>query len=138
MTRQHFCFDIGHAKIWSNDSLDDWLGFMADLESAGFILHCHLHANSGFADEHLSLAEANAREISAPDVDYNPYGYPAAYLQVEQHFPAATKIFEVKAEQAIANYEAVLEHCNLITYQFLPPAKSRQGKVILQAPLQST
>jgi hypothetical protein len=27
---------------------------------------------------------------------------------------------------------------NLITYQFLPPAKSRQGKVILQAPLQST
>jgi chain length determinant protein EpsF len=26
----------------------------------------------------------------------------------------------------------------LITYQFLPPAKSRQGKVILQAPLQST
>jgi hypothetical protein len=27
---------------------------------------------------------------------------------------------------------------HLITYQFLPPAKSRQGKVILQAPLQST
>ena len=108
LSRLHFCFDIGHAKVWSDESLDDWLAFMADLESAGHALHCHLHANAGFEDEHLSLAEAEAKGLAAPDGDYNPYGYPAAYWRVEQRFPHATKVFEVKPERAIANYEAVL------------------------------
>jgi len=108
LTRLHFCFDIGHAKVWSDESLDDWLAFMAELASADHALHCHLHANAGFEDEHLSLAEAEARGLTDQDGDYNPYGYPAAFWRVEQCFPHVTKVFEVKPEQAIANYEAVL------------------------------
>ena len=104
----HFCFDIGHAKVWSDESLDEWLAFIAELDSAGYALHCHLHANGGFEDEHLSLAEAVERGLVAPDGDYNAYGYPGAYWLIEQRFPAAVKVFEVKAEQALANFAAVL------------------------------
>ena len=25
LSRIHFCFDIGHAKVWSRETLDDWL-----------------------------------------------------------------------------------------------------------------
>lgn len=107
LTRIHFCFDLGHAKVWSGESLDAWLRFLDELEAAGVALHCHLHANGGFADEHLSLAEARDRGIAGADGYYNPYGYPEAYWQIERRFPRAIKVFEVKAEQAIANLEAV-------------------------------
>ncbi|CAL1239030.1 sugar phosphate isomerase/epimerase family protein [Candidatus Methylocalor cossyra] len=108
LRRIHFCFDIGHAKIWSSESLDDWLNFLDELVREGFALHFHLHANRGFADEHLALAEAQALAIAEPDDYYNPYGYPGAFRKVGERFPDAVKIFEVKLEQAIPNLEATI------------------------------
>lgn len=108
LKRIHFCFDIGHAKIWSGETLDEWLAFTQTLVEQGFLLHSHLHANQGMADEHWSMAEASAAGITAPDGYYNPYGYPAAFWQVERRFPNAIKIFEVAPGQAIAHMESVL------------------------------
>ncbi len=108
LKRLHFCFDIGHAKLWSSESLTEWLDFSAELLSTGLAIHCHLHANSGFGDEHLSLAEAKNRGIADPDGDYNPFGYPLAYWEVERRLPEAVKIFEVKTGEAIANHTGVL------------------------------
>lgn len=105
--RIHFCFDIGHAKVWSRESLDEWMSFLAELESEGFALHFHLHANDGLADQHLSVAETIARGIASGEPDYNAYGYPAAYWELERRFPAALKVFEVKPAFAIANLQAV-------------------------------
>ncbi len=109
LKRLHFCFDIGHAKIWSNQTLTEWLDFACELVRAGFAIHCHLHANSGFGDEHLSVAEARLRGIADPDDDFNPYGYPQAYWEVARRLPHAVKIFEVKAAEAIANHTTVLQ-----------------------------
>lgn len=108
LSRIHFCFDIGHAKIWSGDHLIDWLDFLEDLTTEGFGLHCHLHANQGLDDEHLAMSEVHALGIDGPDGYYNPYGYPGAYWVLERRFPDAIKVFEVKPELAIANLETVL------------------------------
>jgi len=108
LSRMHFCFDIGHAKVWSTDTLEDWIGFMQELEAEGIALHFHLHANQGLDDDHLSLAEAAALGITSADGYYNAHGYPGAYWLIEQHFPEAVKVFEVKAEHAISNLESVV------------------------------
>lgn len=108
LKRLHFCFDIGHAKIWSSETLNDWLDFCQELTHTGFSIHCHLHANSGFGDEHLSIAEARARGIAQPDGDYNPHGYPMAYWEVARRLPEAVRIFEVKTHEAIANHTETL------------------------------
>ncbi len=107
LSRIHFCFDIGHAKLWSGETLKDWIAFMEELAAMGFGLHCHLHANQGFTDEHLSMAEVDALGIGGADGYYNTYGYPEAFWVIEEHFPSAVKVFEVKTEQAIANLETV-------------------------------
>ncbi len=107
LSRIHFCFDIGHAKVWSGETLDDWLAFMEELVTQGIRLHFHLHANGGLTDEHLSLAEAKTLGICGPDGYFNAYGYPEAYRIIGQRFPSAVKVFEVKPEQAIANIEAL-------------------------------
>ena len=109
LTRIHVCFDIGHAKVWSNESLDDWLSFLDQLAAAGIRPHFHLHANRGLADEHLSLAEAEALGICGGDGGFNAYGYPGAYRLIDRRFPEAVKVFEVKADQAIANLEAAID-----------------------------
>lgn len=107
LSRIHFCFDIGHAKVWSGETLDDWLAFADELVTEGIRLHFHLHANAGLTDEHLSLAEAHTAGICGPDGYFNDYGYPGAYLLIGRRFPDAVKVFEVKTGQAIANMEAL-------------------------------
>lgn len=107
LLRIHFCFDIGHAKVWSGETLEDWLDFIDELVSHGIRPHFHLHANAGLTDEHLSLAEAQTRGICGPDGYFNAYGYPEAYRLIGRRFPDAVKVFEVKAERAIANIEAL-------------------------------
>jgi hypothetical protein len=108
LSHSHFCFDVGHAKVWSGESLDEWLQFIEELAAMGFGLHCHLHANQGFTDEHLSMAEVEALGICGPDAYYNAYGYPAAFWAIQDRFPTAVKVFEVGTERAIANLEAVV------------------------------
>ena len=36
LSRIHFCFDFGHAKVWSGVTLEDWIDFMDDLAAMGF------------------------------------------------------------------------------------------------------
>jgi hypothetical protein len=108
LTRIHFCFDIGHAKVWSAETLDQWLAFLDDLVGDGIELHFHLHANQGLIDEHLALVEAEALDICGPDGYFNADGYPGAYRAIARRFPDAVKVFEVKHELAIANLEAAV------------------------------
>jgi hypothetical protein len=108
LTRLHFCFDLGHAQVWSGNTLDDWLNLLEELAAAGFALHCHLHANRGLTDEHLSLPQIRALGAGEAAADFAAPGYPETYWLLERRFPAAVKVFEVAADQAIANLEAVL------------------------------
>lgn len=106
--RLHFCFDIGHAHVWSSQPLTEWLGFLQTLQSQGFRLHFHWHINDGLTDQHLSLPEAEARGLLAGDADYLPMGWLAALALLDRHFPASPKVFEVKSELAIANLQQAL------------------------------
>jgi hypothetical protein len=108
LARIHFCFDIGHAKVWSSETLDQWLAFVDELTGHGIRPHFHLHANQGAIDEHLALAEAETLGICGPDGYFNADGYPGAYRTIDRRFPDAVKVFEVKHELAIANLEAVI------------------------------
>lgn len=107
LTHIHCCFDIGHARVWSAESLDEWFAFLDELHTAGTVLHMHLHANRGINDEHLSLQEAERLDIRADD-DYNPYGYPGAYVEAQRRFPQALKVFEVKPDYALPNLQRAL------------------------------
>ena len=52
-----FCFDMGHAKVWSSGSFAHWMRFLYDINDMGLPLHSHLHSNDGVFDEHLPFTE---------------------------------------------------------------------------------
>jgi len=55
-----FCFDIGHAKVWSSDSFDTWYSDILYLIKFGIPIHSHIHANKGDFDTHSPLAELDS------------------------------------------------------------------------------
>jgi sugar phosphate isomerase/epimerase len=93
----HFCFDLGHAKVWSTDCLEEWLGFLEDLVNEGLRLHFHLHANRGLSDEHLSFVTAERLGITSPDSYTSGVDYFQCLIQIAERFPRANKVFEVPA-----------------------------------------
>ena len=105
----HLCFDIGHAKVWSTDSLQGWLDLLADLGDSGRRLHFHLHANQGLSDEHLSFVRAERLGITAADGFTGNLDYYQALAEIARRFPTATKVFEVPAAEAEENLDHVLD-----------------------------
>jgi len=104
----HVCFDIGHAKVWSTESLQDWLALLSELSAAGLRLHFHLHANRGLGDEHLSFLEAERLGITGPDRFTGGLDYYQGLAEIAGRFPGAVKVFEVPAAEAEGNLEHVL------------------------------
>jgi sugar phosphate isomerase/epimerase len=104
----HFCFDLGHGKVWSTQRLGDWLGFLGDLDQAGARIHFHLHANGGLNDDHLSFPAADRLCITGPDGYTGPWDSYEAMAEIAARFPASIKVFEVPAGEAIANRDHVL------------------------------
>lgn len=103
-----FCFDIGHAKVWSTHHLADWMGLLRDLDQAGRRLHFHLHANGGLQDEHLSFLAADRLGLSAADGFTAPGDLYRAIARIADAFPSSLAIFEVPSAEAIANRAHVL------------------------------
>lgn len=108
LTRIHFCFDIGHAKVWSNDSLEDWIAFLADLRGQGIRLHFHLHQNHGLSDEHLSFVEVERSGLNEADAYTGGRSYLEWIARLAALFPKSRKVFEVDADLAIANMDLVM------------------------------
>jgi len=68
LDRINFCFDIGHAKIWSKDTLENWLLFLKIMKNdykKNF--HFHIHFNAGLKDQHLSFEESINEGITEKD-----------------------------------------------------------------------
>lgn len=49
-----FCFDVGHANVYSEENLDNWMYSLRD-----YIKEVHLHDNDGKQDLHKPLGEGN-------------------------------------------------------------------------------
>ncbi len=63
-----FCFDIGHAKVWSSTSIQTWKEFIESLHSESIPLHFHVHANDGTNDMHQTFhAHAQIKEYANYD-----------------------------------------------------------------------
>lgn len=102
-----FCFDIGHAKIWSDATFDEWMLFLGKLEQMGFEIHFHLHANRGLLDEHLSFVEMEALGFDGNDYAFSDNTYAQMLEKIMTRFPQNRKIFEVKSQYAIENMQWV-------------------------------
>jgi len=105
----HFCFDIGHAKVWADHSFADWLAFMARIQAAGVRLHMHLHANAGLIDEHRSFADIERQGNGSSPGTLPEGGYVAALATLAERFPGVNKIFEVPPAEALDNLDWVVE-----------------------------
>lgn len=103
----NFCFDIGHAKVWSMQRFEEWFEFLLALKGKGYKLHFHLHQNRGLYDEHLSFKEAKERDLIDPDSVFSDLSYPQMFEKVFSTFPQERKIFEVRPNEAIDNYETL-------------------------------
>lgn len=103
----HFCFDIGHAKIWSGETFEMWMAFLLELKNKKFKLHFHLHANRGLRDEHLSFIEMEEMGFDGNDGVFSDKTYAQMLQEINNTFPQARKIFEVKASYAKQNLEWV-------------------------------
>lgn len=105
----HHCFDIGHAKIWSQEKLPQWVLWLRDLADRGFRIHFHLHANNGLADQHLSFVEAEVSGMNRVDSYTLKWDYFEAMAELREHFPTSRKVFEVKPWYALDNMALVME-----------------------------
>ena len=110
----NFCFDFGHAKLWSKRTLLAWLNFLFDLERNGTKLHFHLHTNRGLSDEHLSFLEAEWMGLCMPDDYTAPWSSFEALAEIERRFPHAGKVMEVPAGEARDNLRRVIEQIERI------------------------
>ena len=108
-THIHCCFDIGHAKVWSNQTLSEWMAFLLDLSAEGLSIHFHLHANSGVTDEHLSLQSAESKGYTEPDEFTGDRDLFEAIGEIHNSFPNSPKIFEVPPHQARENISLLME-----------------------------
>jgi hypothetical protein len=105
----HFCFDFGHAKVWSQSPLVAWMDFLGELEGSGQRLHFHLHTNHGLSDEHLSFLQAEWLELCNIDEYTAPWNSFEALSILEQRFPDARKVMEVPPGEARENLHLVIE-----------------------------
>ena len=113
----HFCFDIGHAKVWSMEPLTAWIEFMFELESWDRRLHFHLHANRGLSDEHLSFTEAEWLDICGIDDYTAPWNTFEALSVLDNTFPSARKVLEVPPFEAREDLQRIIEAVTRIRRQ---------------------
>jgi hypothetical protein len=112
----HFCFDIGHAKVWSGANLDQWLAFLQELQDNETRIHFHLHANRGLSDEHLSFVKAESLGINGADEFTGKWDYFTVMNELDWRFPDSHKVFEVPVDEALVNLALIEERL----YRHLP------------------
>jgi hypothetical protein len=110
----HFCFDFGHAKIWSSKRLSEWLEFLLELTREKRKIHFHLHTNRGLQDEHLSFIEAEWLDIIKPDSFTDPLNSFEAIELIDEQFPDSRKLMEVPASEAFENLHRVADEVSQI------------------------
>lgn len=101
-----FCFDIGHAKIWSSSTLAQWTRLLYDMDDMGFPIHSHLHVNYGIFDDHLPFFDEILSSISQED-EFLEGEYLDCIKNLVDSFPKATFTAEVKSKFALQNMQII-------------------------------
>jgi len=66
-----FTLDIGNIKIWTNNSLYEWLELSKKFVLKNVPLHFHIHSNNGVEDRHIPFHEAFNNEADFIDIRQN-------------------------------------------------------------------
>lgn len=103
-----FCFDLGHAKAFSTDSLARWVALLDRLNSHKVPLHFHLHNNGGQTDEHLSFRQADLRDLNEGDAFSGGLHYVEVVAFLDRRYPGV-KLLEVGADEAIPGLDWLQE-----------------------------
>lgn len=99
-----FCFDIGHAKVWSSGGIEEWMRLLFDLDNMGFSTHSHIHANNGIFDDHMPFFDEILGTFVVEDEFLNG-SYIAVVEKLYEAFPKITFTAEVKPQYALKNME---------------------------------
>lgn len=86
--KMDFCFDIGHARLWSKADFSEWKDFLHLLQERGHQLHFHLHSNDGVYDRHESF-------VNLPQPQMKTFAQ-----ELIQEFTEANFIFEIRRDYA--------------------------------------
>lgn len=106
----HFCFDVGHALLGTQHSIENWKLFLNFLISNNKKLHFHIHTNNGFEDSHLIPIKNPSEYVQER---YSSYceNYPLPVLDLGNYFEG-TKIIE--ANPNIYNGKEIIEKISLL------------------------
>ncbi len=77
------CFDVGHWNLFSRIGMEEWFR-----ELGSFIAEAHIHDNSGTADDHLPIGEA--------DIDF-----PLFFRLMARYAPEAAWTIEAHSRSAV-------------------------------------
>jgi sugar phosphate isomerase/epimerase len=104
ITNFGFCFDIGHAKVWSSGAISEWMRLLYDIDNMGFAIHSHIHANDGLFDEHMPFFDEILSNYVSDD-EFLDGSYIEMIKKLHDTFPNATFTAEVKPQYALRNME---------------------------------
>jgi Xylose isomerase-like TIM barrel len=96
-----FCFDIGHARVWSALSFDKWFKYLENIDEMGFEIHFHIHANNGMFDDHLPFLPSVLDDLCKDDEFVQDYH--EALRRLFCRFGDSTYTAEVRPQSAIEN-----------------------------------
>lgn len=112
LTNIHFCFDLGHAKVYSpidKTTITDWVLWLKTLEK----VHFHLHNNRGRKnlktphyklDKHMPFGNETEADDFSEGVEYV-----SLVRHLENEFPESKKVFEVKPHYGLSNIRTILD-----------------------------
>lgn len=86
----NFVFDIGHMKIHSTKSRNEWIDFLLKLKESNRRIHFHIHDNNSVADEHKPLTEVNSDVYNFVEELLNLF--PDSNFILESHSPDFIRI----------------------------------------------
>lgn len=91
----NFCFDIGHIRVWSNDSYEKWYEFLKKLQKSGIKIHFHIHTNNYVYDEHLSFLQKNDKETKDfVKMLINEFNSSYFILEIQRDFKECVEFFD--------------------------------------------
>lgn len=112
LTNIHFCFDLGHAKVYSpfdKTTITDWVLWLKTLDK----VHFHLHNNYGRRnletphwklDKHMPFGSHTEADEFSEGIEY------VSLVQLlENEFPESKKVFEVKPYYGLNNIRTILD-----------------------------
>jgi hypothetical protein len=106
-----FTLDIGHAKVWSSYSLNEWLELAENFIDNNIPVHFHLHTNKGDFDSHTPFFIGKDDDYLNDRIsgrnDFYCDDLIQTVISLNNKFkdnPLITAIFEVNIENALKDY----------------------------------